>query len=223
MTSRERLVAAARGGDVDQRPVLLWPSRVGDASDARIVSVDEVNFSLENEPDKAVLAEIVGPCGRATSLALNALLESDPAAGNVELDRLVRLVRDDIQAALSQGADGVFYRLQGAQPGLTTPMQYGGFYLERDRELLREVKDARLNVLYVEGPGAYIDFVSDLPAHVFAWDPTDGSRFDEVRTLRPGALAALHPLADVLFAEHLSTVQDWIKPTGEWEAALNHG
>lgn len=225
MTSRERLVAACRGGDVDRKAVILWPSHVGDQSDARIVPVSEVAMSLANEPDKAVLALISSPLGRAVDqgLDLNEALHRDPARGNEMLDGLVSEVRAEMTEALARGADGIFYRLQGAHPGVSTPMQYGGFYLERDRELLEEVAEARLNVLFVEGgPEPYLDFVSDLPAHLMAWDDQNVD-LQSVRAMRPGAIAATHEDAEVLFAEHLSQVEPWIRPTGEWAPTANHG
>ena len=77
-------------------------------------------------------------------------------------------------------------------PAISTPMQYGGFYLEHDRALLAEIEDARLNVLSVEGgPEPYLDFVADLPSHVLAWDvPATGIVAAAVRPMRRGALAA---------------------------------
>ncbi len=92
-------------------------------------------------------------------------------------------------------------------------MQYGGFYLERDRELLEEAKDATFNLLWIDaGEEAYLDFVSDLPAHAFAWDidATDVSVV-QMRAMRPGALAAEDPTADFLFASNFEAVKPWME------------
>ncbi len=93
----------------------------------------------------------------------------------------------------------MLYRLHGAHPSHTSPMQYGGYYLERDREILEEITDARFNLLFIVGSeGTYIDFVSDLPAHVFAWDErASGVTLEEVRQMRTGALATTNPNADI--------------------------
>lgn len=203
MTQRERLIAAARGGGTDQRCVVLFPST--ERSDAQIVPPDEVGAALAEESGQAVLAEVLSPLGRALGegCSLSEAIKSDPAAGQDALDAYVAETRKEIHTAMEAGADGVFYRLQGAVPAISTPMQYGGFYLEHDRELLAEVADARLNILSVEGgPEPYLDFVADLPAHVLAWDShASGIGADAVRAMRKGALAACDARAEILFAD----------------------
>ena len=55
-----------------------------------------------------------------------------------------------------------------------------------------------MNVLFVAGPEEiYIDFVSDLPAEVFAWD-YDLIKLSakEVRSLRNGAVASSDPSSE---------------------------
>jgi hypothetical protein len=77
-------------------------------------------------------------------------------------------------------------------------MQYGGHYLERDRELLQSAADT-FTVLFIAGQEElYIDFVSDLPASVFAWDRdlTQVSA-SEVRTSRTGATASSDPASEI--------------------------
>lgn len=197
MTSRERLIAAARGGEVDRRPTLVWPGHPAD-SDALVVSSPSLLPAAEGV---VRLVEVVNPFGRAAEegVDLNAALDADPASGNARLDAYVEATREAIQAALTAGADGILYRLHGARAEWCSPMQYGGFYLERDRELLSEIQDATLNVLYIVGnDDVYLDFVSDLPAHVFAWD-RDASGFDAayVRTLRQGAQASSDPASEI--------------------------
>jgi hypothetical protein len=189
MTSRERLVAAARGGEVDRPPVLsLGIDREG--ADAVVVTPNEVENTLEREPGTAVLAEVLSPFGRALEfrIPLSSMLRERPEEGQQELERLFQVARADIETAILSGADGIFYRLVGAHPENSTPMEYGGFYLERDRELLESVVDARCNVLYIQGgEDAYLDFVSDLPAHIFA---APGNALEVIRAVRHGAVAA---------------------------------
>ena len=148
-----------------------------------------------------VLAQVRNPFGLALSrgIDLNAELSNDPAKGNEILNSLVEEAKAVSATALASGADGVFYELHGATASHCSPMQYGGYYLERDREVLEEIKDASLNVLYVVGDDeTYIDFVSDLPAHVFAWDNrTTGFGAAYVRSLRSGAQASFDPASEI--------------------------
>ncbi len=179
MTVRERVVAAARGGEVDQRPVFSWPTPGGDLG---------INGEIS-------LREIHGPFSLALSEGrnLNDVLREDPASNLLE--DYVQRVRINIEEAFSEGVDGIIYILRGAEPSLSSPMQYGGHFLEHDRALLEEVKEARLNVLVIAGgEGAFLDFVSDLAAHVFAWDvAATGFSVEDVRRLRSGALATSEP------------------------------
>ncbi len=175
------MIAAARGGEVSERPILGWPQAFGEIL---------VNAKPTSD-DKTFLAEILSPFALAQSegIDLNEVLRNDPASSLLE--EYVGRVRANIEIALECGNDGIIYVLSGAEPKFCSPMQYGGHYLEHDRALLDEVRDARLNVLViVGGEGTYIDFVSDLPAHVFAWDVA-ATQFtvEELRKLRSGALA----------------------------------
>jgi uroporphyrinogen-III decarboxylase len=215
MTSRERLVAAARGGEVDRQPVICWPGGSEEASDAIVVSPKEVQRAVAGNEERVVLGEVPNPFGLATEqkLQLNALLEQDPERGNALLEALTEQVRDRIDQALGSGADGILYRLHGAHPSHTSPMQYGGYYLERDRELLEAIKDARLNMVFVVGgEGVYIDFVSDLPAHVFGWDETaSGVDLESIREMRQGALATTRVDADVRLETPLTDLTTYLE------------
>jgi hypothetical protein len=205
-------VAAARGGEVDRKPVVAWP-HPSQESDAMVFHSDVGHDVIAGAGDKAALVEVFNPFGLAVQreISLNSLLGDTPELGDRILNGLVEEVRGHIRAAFDSGADGILYRLHGARGLHCTPMQYGGHYLERDRELLTEIQDARLNVLFVVGEDdAYLDFVSDLPAHVFAWD-CDATQVsaEQVRALRPGALASTDPAADIVLdpgTEHLSRV-----------------
>lgn len=211
MTSRERLMAAARGESVDRKPVIVCD---GSAEADAVVLRGEVNA----EPGQLVLMEVLNPYGRASAfgLELNELLGQDPEAGAAELDKLCEDVRTEIEEAMNAGADGICYRLVGAEPNHTTPMQYGGFYLERDRELLDDASHAKFNLLWIDaGVEAYLDFVSDLRADAFAWDidRTDVSVV-QMREMRKGALAAEDPTADILFATSFGALEPWIEREG---------
>jgi hypothetical protein len=232
MTSRELLIAASRGGEVPRKPVLCWPTVVDAVTDALVIdgsrgtggppvvstpvpgvvtSETELASGAYRDPEKVALGMVPGvfETARAISPNLNEILSSDPASGEAILDEAMNQVRGRIGSALDAGMDGIFYHLSGATPQAASPMQYGGHYLERDRDILAGVADATLNVLFVSGgPGVYLDFVSDLPAHIFGWD-IEGSRVSvaEVRAMRAGALLAASPEADVILTcrPHLPT------------------
>jgi len=192
LTPRERVVAAARGGAVEAHVT-------AGRRDADLVVCATV-AQLAPSGDRMQVVEVLNPYGRAKAndRDLNALLAEDPTQGVSELERLAAETRAEIAHALESGADGVFYRVVGATPDASTPMEYGGHHLEVDRAILAEFEDA-FNVLFVEGTDPYIDFVSDLPARFFGWE-VDRSPMTvgEVRSLRQGALIAAHPDADIV-------------------------
>jgi len=204
LNSRERLTAAARGGETDRIPWFAWsPGTQADAAiefysrwqpDAIVVkSALEVGPVVAAGPEAAILVEVGNPFGTALqkNVDLNEEFEKGPQVGGAAFESLVAETESALESALDSGADGVLYRLFGAEPLLSTPMQFGGFYLEQERELLAGIRDARFNVLYVEGgDGLYLDVVADLEAHAMGWDE-DRSAIPatEVREMRRGALA----------------------------------
>lgn len=198
MNGRERLIAATRGGDVDRKPVLGWDGDV----DGRIVPAASVKDHVGK--DYAVLAEVLNPFGQAQRAEddLDDLLADNPEAGAARLDLWAQGVRIQMDDALAAGADGIFYRLRGAEPDYCSPMHYGGHYLERDRELLDRIQDALINVVYVDGgEGSYLDFVSDLPGAIFAWSVLrTGIGLESIREMRKGALATESDASDIQIA-----------------------
>ena len=108
-------------------------------------------------------------------------------------------------------AQGVFYRLDGAYPSASTPMEYGGHYLEVDRDVLSSIQNSFV-IVFVEGEGeVYFDFVSDLPADAMGWD-ADRNPIDlnEARRHRAGALALDHPEAEIVLATSLEQCEEWL-------------
>jgi hypothetical protein len=200
MTSRERLLAASRGGEVDRKPVIHWPYWE-EASDVRHYNHETIPEHIEEGDGEVALVEITNPFGLALQkdIDLNKLLKEDPKDGNRVLSELLDEAKRDIDLAFQVGADGILYRLYGARARHCTPMQYGGYYLERDRELLEQVKDALFNVVFVVGEeDVYLDFVSDLPAHAFGWDHKESQiPAKEVRNMREGALLSEDPDSDI--------------------------
>lgn len=201
MTSRERLVAASRGGPVDRLPWFCWgaPDPISFAKsfapDAVIVDHPEQATAALSEFDDngpAVLVSVLNPLGLALQEGANPneQTESDPQAASQVVEAYAQRVQARIEAALDVGADGVFYRIIGACPSYSTPMQYGGFHLETDRALLDAIREAPFNVALAEGKDVYLEFLTDLPAHALAWEPQATTMSGaEVQRMREGAVA----------------------------------
>jgi len=142
---------------------------------------------------------IDGPFRRAekAGIPIVELFEKDIASGDDILAKMVSETRKEILGA----NEPILYILSGPEPAKTTPMQYGGHFLEKDRELLEFANERGEVWLYVDaGPGAYLDFVSDLPAEVFAWDAVKtGFSLNEMRKLKTGKLCTNEEGADIPF------------------------
>lgn len=205
MEARERLTAAVRGGRPDRQPTVMRSLSPGHEADAVVVPASAVTEALATHPGQAVLAEILSPFGVALArgIPLNDLLRDEPDQGAVLLAELEAKVREEIEFALGQGADGIFYVLDGAYPSAASPMQYGGHYLEVDRSLLEQITAARLNILYVEGgPETYFDCVTDLPAHALGWNArASGLSVGAMKKVWSGALAASDPAAELFLGQ----------------------
>lgn len=204
--SRERLLNPGTS-----KPSIGWKGEV----DGVIVPATEIANAIGGE--QAVLAEVLSPYGQALRAGddLNELLTRDPEAGAARLDLWVQGVKLQMEDALASGADGIFYRIVGADPTHCSPMQYGGLYLERDRELLANVSHAPVNVIYVDaGEEAYLDFLSDLPASIFAWSENRTSiPLSAVREMRPGLLATEGEDADVALVFEPTRTPDLVEAT----------
>ncbi len=207
MTPRERLTAAARGGDVDRKPVIT--RQASPEADAVVVQMD----SVAERGDQVQLVSIDLPLARALreGVALSQILHDTPAEGEAILKRLEEECRAEMSRALETGADGICAEMKGAEPSQSSPMEYGGHYLEVDRRLLHEVAPARFNILYVHGAEPYLDFVSDLPAHAIAWDmKANDADLAEIRDMKAGPVAGNQPGADIYFVDNFEEARDWI-------------
>lgn len=129
-------------------------------------------------------------------------LRNDVQAGETLLQKYV----DQARAQASEG--NIVYVLEGARGAYTTPMEYGGHFLELDREILSSL-EGRNRFLYAIGADdLYIDFVSDLPAEVFVWD-SHLSGFDTayVKSMRDGDLATNEANAEIELVGQLPALE----------------
>jgi len=203
MIARDRFIDAANGRPVDRKSTLFWPGSPDGRSDAVIIPADPDYVKRHDRQDnRALLVEVPNPFGRAwvRNIDLNALLKTDPKEGVRVLLQFVEAARTAMANSLDAGADGVFYRLHGANAQHCSPMEYGGHYLEHDRELLQGITRAKVNVLFVVGDSdLYLDFVSDLPAHLFGWDNrTSGVSAAQGRAIRKGPVLTFDEESDVV-------------------------
>lgn len=196
MTSRE-LLAQIQIGDVPRKPVFAWGFSHPQA-DAVILDT----FSVQG--DSVVMVRVDSPLTKQAkrNLNLNHLLHSDPEAGNKVLDELVNETLEEGKNALASGADGIAYVIDGAYPGGSTPMQFGGYYLERDREILEQLSNATFNLVFIEGgEDTYLDSVSDLAANAIGWRIAEsGFSREMMRELRCGPVAGDDASADIHIA-----------------------
>ena len=199
MTPRESLLAVINGEPADHRPLIAIP---GDPLGGPGTAGQRSNVRLDTtDPSHLRVAEILNPFGRALGLGLdlNQALVDDPKAGGARLDYFVMETIYEAEVEFEKGAEAVLYYLFGATPTHTTPMQYGGYYLERDREILTRLASLGPVIVFVVGGDAvYLDFVSDLPATVFGWD-AEASGFSSayVRSIRSGVQLSQDPASEI--------------------------
>lgn len=113
---------------------------------------------------------VLSPLSRAISQGIDIVsqLEDNPSLGDQTLAELVRETANEISHI-----EGNFnYIVAGAEPRFTTPMQYGGHFLELDRELIGARKPA---ITLIGGSETYIDIVSDLAESYLIWDSSSTS------------------------------------------------
>lgn len=179
MTERERLIETIAGEEVTPKAVLHWPGKPA-----------------------VRLVEVANPFGQALKdgCDLNALLAASVEEGQAKLESYRAKTTKEISRVAKGYGDMVLYLLYGANEAWCTPMQYGGFYLEQDREILAAAQHAGIPVLlWVVGEsGTYLDFVSDLPAHAIGWDTkAAGYPVAQMKAVRTGLVFAPDHAADI--------------------------
>lgn len=189
---------------------IVWSKSPGHQADVIVCDPGEVALAIETHPGQQVLAEIHSPLTRAIRRDSDLLetLDADPELGAERLEALVAESQSEITAALEAGASGIFYVLEGACPDHTTPMQYGGHFLELDRRLLESAAGADLNVLFCGGQEVYFDFLADLPTHAISWDNTRNDLpIQSARVMTRAKIALDHLEADLFLARSFDEIE----------------
>ncbi len=194
MTPCERVLAVVSGKPVDRKPVIAWPGS-GDS---------DIHVGIPGPKDERLcLIEVPNPCGQAIlgQSNLSGILRESLMEGSAALEDATRQVHHAIEKSRELGADGIIYEIFGADPSYSTPMEYGGHFLEVDREILSSYERRFRMIFLVGGEEAFLDFVCDLPGEIFAWDVKGtGISVAEMRKMRKGILAAADPEADILLS-----------------------
>lgn len=109
---------------------------------------------------------VLSPLSRAIAQGIDivGLLEKNPAEG----DRVLAELVSQCSSEIDQTSGPMNYIVAGAEPGVTSPMQYGGHFLELDRELIGTTSTA---ITLIGGPETYIDVVSDIAKSYLIWNP----------------------------------------------------
>lgn len=199
MSPRERVLAAIRLQEPDRKPNLAAASS---STTSDLVVFDTAPLARDAEGPMA-LVRVANPFGRALTVErdLGTELRADPERGGSLIGEFASECRSCIERASETGAEGLLYVLSGASPERCTPMVYGGFFLESDRELLAFARSlGLLTFVFVAGAeGAYLDMASDLPADAFGWDAkATGVGAEDIRRIRTGAVFTNDPLSDIL-------------------------
>lgn len=203
MTGRERLTAVSRGGEVDTKPSLAWfTGELDIQADGWIVdSPSKIAEARQISESGCVITAVRSPFGWAKKVGLDLMseLSQSPIEGGDKLAEMAEKSRSEIREALDEGADGFCYLLAGADPTETTPMQYGGFLLELDREILAEFSGTVFNAVWVTADSEpYLEFVADLPCHALGWNSsTTGIHTHSIRPYREGAFFGDSPESDI--------------------------
>lgn len=211
MTAFDRVAEMLAGTSVDPKVAMVWSASPGHQADIVTSILVELPHALKTHPEQLVLLEVLSPFGVAQrrDIDLNSILAEDPELGQEKLEAIKEEVAGNILKGLDAGAHGVLYRLDGAYPRANTPMQYGGYYLELDRELLALAEGCTFNCVNVEGEGEiYFDFVSDLPTHAFSWSTVHNHiSLDGARKMTPTRLALGLEDADIHLARNFDEIE----------------
>ena len=138
-------------------------------------------------------------------------------------------LRLHMRQCIDEGADGIFFALQGCTTEVMSPQEYQEFGRPYDLLALQGVIDGWLNVLHVHGnQELHFQHVLDYPVQVLSWsDRTAGPSLREARTMTSKCLmggwnengALAHGPVEKIREE----AEDAIKQTGGRKLILANG
>ncbi len=110
--------------------------------------------------------------GRAMAVSL---IRSEPAAVDHALSVMAETLAAYARAAVTEGADGLFYATNMATQDLSTAAECRRFQRPYDLRILRAVGSAPLNVLHVCGTRILFDEFVDYPMAALSWATVPGN------------------------------------------------
>ncbi|HUM17925.1 MAG TPA: uroporphyrinogen decarboxylase family protein [Candidatus Nitrosotalea sp.] len=143
--------------------------------------------------DAPILHTLFSPLTVARKLAGDRVvtdLREDPGAVEPALDAIAETMARHAQAALSAGADGLFFATQTAAPDVVTADESARFELPRMRRILDAVAGrSAFTLLHVHGRAIYFDQAAGLPVHAINWhDRLTAPRLGDAHGRFSGAL-----------------------------------
>lgn len=110
--------------------------------------------------------------GRSAAVSL---MRSEPAAVDHALVAMSETLATYAHAALTEGADGLFYATNMATRELSTAAECRRFQRPYDLRILGQVARAPFNLLHVCGTGILFDEFVDYPATALSWATVPGN------------------------------------------------
>jgi uroporphyrinogen decarboxylase len=158
---------------------------------SRAVSLTRTGIGYE----KPIVMTVFSPLCEAMRFAADqetffAHLKESPVVVHEALHTIAMNLQLHIAQALSVGADGVFFALQGCTKELMTEGQYREFGRPYDLIALEGARGGWLNVLHIHGErDLHFDLVLDYPVDVLSWsDRMAGPSLREARGMTSKAL-----------------------------------
>ena len=110
--------------------------------------------------------------GRSAAVSL---MHSEPAAVDHALGAMAETLAAYARAAVTEGADGLFYATNMATQELSTVAECRRFQRPHDLRILGQVQNAPFNVLHVCGAGILFDEFADYPMAALSWATVPGN------------------------------------------------
>lgn len=143
--------------------------------------------------DAPVLPTVFSPLSLARKLSgdrLPADLRAHPDLVRDALEAITETVIRFCEAALAEGASGIFYSIQAASLSVNTEEDYARFGEPDDRRVLEAVRGrSRLTIVHAHGDRLLFDRLAALPGDAWNWDDrSTPPTLAEGRARVPGAV-----------------------------------
>ncbi len=148
-------------------------------------------------PDVLLVETVFSPLAVVTdmaenTLAVEALLASDPDAVRSAVEAVTRTFEDFVPRALDAGADGIYFATVewATSDRVWTPEGYRAFASPYDLRVLARAERAPFNLLHVCRPRNFLAALTDYPVAAVSWDSTADGNLDlrAARSLVRGAM-----------------------------------